>query len=63
MSTKTWTREEIVAYAELFGLKLEHDDEINRMIALATRTAAVAASIKRMRSKGHEPANIFKVPL
>lgn len=62
MSTKTWTHAEIVAYAALYGVKLETDEEIDRMMTLGTRVASTAADIKRMPSKGHEPANIFKVP-
>ena len=61
MSTPTWTRAEIINYAALHGLKLDTTEEIDRVIMLATRVASVASSIKRMPSKAHEPASIFKV--
>jgi|LNFM01.1.fsa_nt_gb hypothetical protein len=63
MTTRTWSREEIVAFASLHGVKLETDAEIERMAALGTRVASVAGSVKRMPSKGNEPASVFKVPL
>ncbi len=63
MNTRTWTREEIVAYAQLYGVTLETDEEIDRVMTLGTRVARVAGSIARMPSKGQEPASIFRVPL
>lgn len=63
MNTRTWTREEIVAYAQLYGVKLETDEEIDRAMTLGTRVARVAGGIARMPLKGQEPASIFRVPL
>lgn len=63
MSTRTWSRTEIIAYAALHGVKLDTDEDVDRFLALATRVATVAAAVKRMPSKGDEPASVFRVPL
>ncbi len=63
MKAKSWTREEILAFAALYGVRPETDEELDRMKTLASRVTDVAASIRRMPCKGDEPASIFKVPL
>jgi len=63
MSTRMWAREEIVAFAARYGMKVETDAEIERMVTLGARVTNVAVSLRRMTSKDHEPASIFKVPL
>lgn len=63
LSYKTWTRDEIVAFSERHGVTLSTPEDMDRMAMLATKVTGTGASIKRMPSKGHEPASVFKVPL
>lgn len=63
MTARTWTLEEVAAFAALQGLKEVTPEEVERIAMLATKVARVSAEIPRMPSKGHEPANVFKVPL
>lgn len=62
MNRKTWTRNEMAAFAATHGLDNASAEEIERMVTLAARVTDVGARIPRMPAKDHEPANTFKVP-
>jgi hypothetical protein len=62
MNRNGWTAAEMAAYAAAHGLENTSPEEIERLAMLAAKVTAVGASLPRMTSKEHEPANSFKIP-
>lgn len=60
---KPWTADEMAAFAARYGLTELSSEALDRMAALATRTAASAGAVPRVGSKSTEPASTFTVPL